>query len=287
MSDFQCKFYLLDGAETLECKEGNAEYVIKLADRPFPDSLLSFVYYDINSWEPRFHEADRALMEFYQSRDAKCLKPVQKLLDDFKDGHPYFFYLWLDWSNKLIQATPDCKNPTKLLPHKELAHVPSNLATMQQQILRLFQTVLDASITDVDFSVRVQAYEQAPSLQKFDFQPMKISFEFVEEKQFAEVLYPQNMYDLIDFSLRKCVQEKIMMRTCKEVGAMRQYAQVHASDELLKIYRREYKRRFAWIRAGKISQEAFSAWSKEAQKEKEKCKNGEIDQKEFTKWLKQ
>ena len=95
------------------------------------------------------------------------------------------------------------------------------------------------------------------------------------------------MYDLIDFSLRKCVQEKIMMRTCKKVGAMRQYLQSHAQDELLKIYRREYKRRFAWIRAGKISQEAFCAWSKDAQKEKEKCKNGEIDQKEFTKWLKQ
>lgn len=214
MSDFQCKFYLLDGAETLECKDGNAEYVIKLADRPFPDSLLSFVYYDINSWEPRFHEADRALMEFYQSRDAKCLKPVQKLLDDFKDEHPYFFYLWLDWSDRLKQAA-DYKNLTKLLPHKELAHVPSNLATMQQQILRLFQTVLDASITDVDFSIRVQAYEQAPSLQKFDFQPMKISFEFVGEKQFAEVLYPQNMYDLIDFSLRECIRQRIAMRTCK------------------------------------------------------------------------
>ena len=287
MFDFRCKFYLLDSAETLERKEGNAEYSIKIADRPFPDSLLSFVYYDINSWEPRFHEADRALMEFYQSRDAKCLKPVQKLLDDFKDEHPYFFYLWLDWSNRLKQATPDCKNPTRLLPHKELAHVPSNLATMQQQILRLFQTVLDASITDIDFSIRVQAYEQAPSLQKFDFQPLKISFEFVGEKQLAEVLYPQSMYDRIDFSLRKCVQEKIMMRTCKEVGAMRQYVQSHAQDELLKIYRREHKRRFAWIRTGKISQEAFSAWSKDAQKEKEKCENGEIDQKEFTKWLKQ
>ena len=95
------------------------------------------------------------------------------------------------------------------------------------------------------------------------------------------------MYDLINFSLRKCVQEKIMMRTCKEVGTMRQYLQSHAQDELLKIYRREYKRRFAWIRAGKISQEAFCAWSKDAQKEKEKCENGEIDQKEFTKWLKQ
>ena len=70
-------------------------------------------------------------------------------------------------------------------------------------------------------------------------------------------------------------------RTCKEVGAMRQYLQCHAQDELLKIYRRENKRRFAWIRAGKISQETFSAWSKEAQKEKEKCENREISQKEF------
>ena len=317
MSDFQCKFYLLDGAETFSCKEGDAEYVIKIADRPFPDSLLSFVYCDVNQWEPRFHEADRALMEFYQTRDTKYLKLVQKLLDDFKDEHPYFFYLWLDWSDRLKQAeAPDCKNPTRLLPHKELAHVPSNLATMQQQILRLFQTVLDASITEVDFSIRVQAYEQAPSLQKFDFQPMKISFEFVGEKQLTEVLYPQSMYDLIDFSLRKCVQEKIMMRTCKncgkyfaltvhgsteycsrvfdsrgrtckEVGAMRQYLQSHAQDELLKIYRREYKRRFAWIRAGKISQDDFSTWSKEAQKEKEKCESGKISQREFAQWLKQ
>ena len=28
MSNFQCKFYLLDGAETLECKDDDAEYVI-------------------------------------------------------------------------------------------------------------------------------------------------------------------------------------------------------------------------------------------------------------------
>ena len=39
--------------------------------------------------------------------------------------------------------------------------------------------------------------------------------------------------------------------------------------------------RFAWIRAGKIPQEAFSAWSKEAQKEKVKGENGEINQKIF------
>ena len=42
---------------------------------------------------------------------------------------------------------------------------------------------------------------------------------------------------------------------------MRQYVQSHAQDELLKIYRREYMRRFAR--------------SKEAQKEKETCESGQ------------
>lgn len=67
---------------------------------------------------------------------------------------------------------------------------------------------------------------------------------------------------------------------------MRQYVQSHAQDELLKIYRREYKRRFAWIRAGKISQEVFSAWSRQMQQEKEKCDKGEITAEEFTRRLK-
>ena len=53
---------------------------------------------------------------------------------------------------------------------------------------------------------------------------------------------------------------------------MRQYVQSHTQDELLKIYRREYMRR--------------SAWSKEAQKEKEKCESGKISQRKFAQWLK-
>ena len=38
----------------MECMEVDAEYVIKIEDRPFPDSLLSFMYYDVNQWEDRF-----------------------------------------------------------------------------------------------------------------------------------------------------------------------------------------------------------------------------------------
>lgn len=59
----------------------------------------------------------------------------------------------------------------------------------------------------------------------------------------------------------------------------------HAQDESLKIYRRKYKRRFAWIRAKKISPDAFSDWSEIASRMKAKCDAGEITKKDFLRWL--
>ena len=50
-------------------------------------------------------------------------------------------------------------------------------------------------------------------------------------------------------------------------GAVRQYAQVHAADELLKICCRKYKRR--------------SAWRREIQQEKKKCVQSRITRDEF------
>ena len=314
MSKLPCKYYLLENRAILISSEDSFFTSKKITDCPFPDSLLSFMYYDINSWEPRFHEPDRALMEFYQTRKPALLDPVRLLVNAFQNAHPFFAYLGLDWADRLAQAE-GCKDPTKLLPHKELSHIPANLDAMQRQILFLFQTVLDTELKDIDFSARVHEYEKASRLNRFDFQPMQISYEPVGGVIFTDVLHPKNIYDVIDFSLRECVRRNIIMRrckncgkyfaltvhgsteycsrvfdnrgrTCKEVGAMRQYAQVHAQDELLKIYRREYKRRFAWIRAGKISQEAFSAWSREMQQEKEKCDKGEITRDEFVRSLK-
>ena len=51
-------------------------------------------------------------------------------------------------------------------------------------------------------------------------------------------------------------------------------------DEIFRVYLREYKKRFGWIKAGKIEQEAFYSWSKQAREQKAKwmpgksaCKN--------------
>ena len=42
-----------------------------------------------------------------------------------------------------------------------------------------------------------------------------MSFEVIDHKVFAEVLYPRDIYDLIDFHVRECVKREVRMRVCK------------------------------------------------------------------------
>jgi hypothetical protein len=74
---------------------------------------------------------------------------------------------------------------------------------------------------------------------------------------------------------------------CRDIGAFRQWTKKQSDDPVFKVYRREYKKRFAWIKAGRISDEAFYAWSERARAEKKKCDRGVITLEEFKRWLSQ
>ena len=50
-------------------------------------------------------------------------------------------------------------------------------------------------------------------------------------------------------------------RTCREMGAINTWTQRKQGDEVFKEYRREYKKRFARINAGRLTKSAFYAWS--------------------------
>jgi hypothetical protein len=52
-----------------------------------------------------------------------------------------------------------------------------------------------------------------------------------------------------------------------------------------KAYSKAYKKRFAWIKYGKITQEAFYEWSEQAREIREQCANGKISLDEFKEWL--
>ena len=60
-----------------------------------------------------------------------------------------------------------------------------------------------------------------------------------------------------------------------------------SDDPVFKAYRREYKRRFACIKAGRISDSQFYAWSEQAREQKKKCDRDSITLEEFQQWLKE
>ena len=206
-----------------------------------------------------------------------------------------------------------------LLPHKKISHLCSSIDTMQKQIKGLIAQVLDMDGEKKSVSEKMVAYysaEGGDTLNTFQFQPQPMSFEVIDCKIFAEVLYPKDIYDLIDFHVRECVKREVRMRvcknclryfavtgkasmeycgricdskgrTCREMGAINTWTQRKQGDEVFKEYRREYKKRFARINAGRLTKSAFYAWSEEARRKKEACDSGMISPEEFSRWLKE
>ena len=74
---------------------------------------------------------------------------------------------------------------------------------------------------------------------------------------------------------------------CREIGAFQQWTLKQSDDPVFKAYRREYKRRFAWIKAGRISDGQFYAWSEQDREQKKKCDRDIITLEEFRQWLKE
>ena len=320
MADYIFKTYIDSGREYYEYTDAaDREQTIK-KDFPFPESLMSLLYMDIWELEPITKKMDKALLSFYQSKDYGELQIVAAGLDELAPRHICFELLRLDWLERLdmVDSTVSRDFPD-LLPHKKISHLCSNIDTMQKQIRGLIAQTLDMDGEKKSVSEKMVAYynaEGSDTLNTFQFQPQPMNFEVIDRKLFAEVLYPKDIYDLIDFHVRECVKREVKMRvcnnclryfavtgkasteycdrvcdskgrTCREIGAINTWTQRKQGDEVFKEYRREYKKRFARINAGKLTKSAFYAWSEEARKKKENCDNGVITAEEFSRWLKE
>ena len=320
MQNYIFKTYIDGGREYYEYTDAaDREQTIK-KDFPFPESLMSLLYMDIWELEPITKRMDKALMSFYQSGDYNELQIAAAGLKELASRHICFELLRLDWTERLKAAervTP--KEYLRLLPHKKISHIYSNIDTMQRQIISLIAHALDMDGEKRSVSEKMVAYynaEGGDTLNTFQFQPQSMSFEVIDCKIFAEVLYPKDIYDLIDFHVRECVKREVKMRvcknclryfavtgkasteycgrvcdskgrTCREMGAINTWTQRKQGDEVFKEYRREYKKRFARINAGKLTKSVFYAWSEEARKKKEDCDSGVISPEEFSRWLKE
>ena len=320
MPDYIFKTYIDSGREYYEYTDAADRAQTIKKGFPFPESLMSLLYMDIWELEPITKKMDKALLSFYQSKDYNELKIVVAGLNELVPRHICFELLRLDWLDRLdmVDSTAP-RDFLNLLPHKKISHLCSNIDTMQKQIKGLIAQTLDMDGEKKPVSEKMVAYynaEGSDTLNTFQFQPQPMNFEVIDHKLFAEVLYPKDIYDLIDFHVRECVKREVKMRVCKnclryfavtgkasteycdrvcdskgricrEIGAINTWTQRKQGDEVFKEYRREYKKRFARINAGKLTKSAFYAWSEEARKKKEDCDNGVISPEEFSRWLKE
>lgn len=320
MHNYIFRTYINGGREYYEYTDAaDREQTIK-KDFPFPESLMSLLYMDIWELEPITKRMDKALMSFYQSVDYNELQIAAAGLKELASRHICFELLRLDWLERLDMVDSTAPGDFQdLLPHKKISHLCSSIDTMQKQIKGLIAQVLDMDGEKKFVSEKMVAYynaEGGDTLNTFQFQPQTMNFEVINHKIFAEVLYPRDIYDLIDFHVRECVKREVKMRvcknclryfavtgkasteycgricdskgrTCREMGAINTWTQRKQGDEVFKEYRREYKKRFARINAGKLTKSVFYAWSEEARRKKEDCDSGVITTEEFSRWLKE
>ena len=200
---------------------------------------------------------------------------------------------------------------------EELRLLSGQLTVYQKQAQTFLERILDIDQVGREVQQNTRAayfFDQPHDTALFRFEPIPISFGAIRNGGCGEILYPNTIRDLIDFSLRECVRRDIPARHCRNCGSyfpitgritaeycsrpspsgklcrstapVRKWAEGRRSDQVFQEYRREYKRRFAWIKAGKFTEEQFAAWHKAAKARKKDCDREIISLDAFRTWLK-
>ena len=315
------KMYFSEKRELFQCDASGIQGVPSV-DREFPflESLLTFLEMDCGELTPILQRiADRwsrLIAEF--DRDAGTEAMVE--LGQLKSRHIYLELLYVRWYDRFsrigIYGDQGSAEDEQMLA--ELRELPGQLLLYQKQVQRFFDLVLDVDSAGRDPQQQaaknyLHDSPRDPSL--FRFRPIPLSFEPVEPGRCSPVLYSASIPDMIDYSLRSCVERGITVRrckncgryfpqtgrvsaeycerpvpkgqqTCREAGAFQQWTKKQSDDPVFKAYRKEYKKRFAWIKAGRISDTDFYAWSEQAREMKKKCGRDVITLEEYVEWLK-
>ena len=313
----QFKTYISNDQEKYIYGEENlTESLVSTKTDAFPDSLLSLVYMDVDAVAPVFQEIADLLWSLTTTHDKKYEKAMYAKLDELAPQHVYFELQRLLVRWRVSQAVIFDDYTEDVLLRRELINMAEYLRMVQKQLEELFSSVLDIDGNKNTVQEKMTAYYKAKGDKAFRFTPQPINFELADEETFTEVLYPQSIADLVDYHTRECIKREVRMRvckncgkyfaisgrstteycdrvfdskgrTCKEIGAIARWNRSKSDDDVFKEYRREYKKRFAWIKAGKIESDIFYAWSEEARKKKAACEAGDLSLEEFTQWLKQ
>ena len=286
---------------------------------PFLESLLSFLELDCGELTPALRGGAEHWERLIREDDREAGTAAMVELGQLKRRHIYLHLLYVRCYDRFSRMGAGiqvrAQEDQQLLD--ELRQLPEQLPLYQQQIQRFFDLILDVDSAGRDPQKQAAehyTYDMPKDSELFVFRPIPLSFEPVEPGCCSPVLYSGTIRDMIDYSLRSCVERGITVRrckncgrwfpqtgrvsaeycerpvtpgqqTCREAGAFQRWTKKQSDDPVFKAYRKEYKKRFAWIKAGRITDEQFYAWSEQAREMKKKCDREVITLDEFQDWL--
>lgn len=279
---------------------------------PYLESLLSFLELDLSVLTPVIEEICGNWERFFATGDREFSTKAMQLLGQLTAQHVYFHLPYLRWFERTAreQLKPEMADELRLLP--------AQLAAYQKQAQTFVERILDFDRVGRDTRKNLSEnylFDQPQDPDLFCFQTIPVNFEPVREGGCAEVLYPNTIRDIIDFSLRECVRRDMPVRRCKNCGryfpltgrvtaeycsrpnprrkpcknsgAALAWENEKSKNLIFKEYRREYKRHFAWIRMRKYTEEDFADWSLRARAKRDECEAGQLTLEEFKDWLKE
>ena len=186
---------------------------------PFLESLLSFLELDDTKIPPMLARISGNWERFSKQTDREALTDAMVELGALAEQHIYFRLLYTRCYACISNPAPD---------QAEIAAISDELKTSSRL---LSDTKMQAekfleSVLNVDSAGREPQKQAAknydhnaprsPAL--FQFRPIPLSFEPVEPDRCAPVLYSSSVWDMIDYSLRSCVERGVTVRRCKNCG---------------------------------------------------------------------
>jgi len=287
-------------------------------DFDFTQSLLEFIDLNTDDLFDICNPMGEAIKELYRKPDGD-VAPLRISLDKLAEKHIYFQFLRLQWFDKLDAYLLGIYDGEiyNFMRYKGLTHIPMNIITAQHQVRFLIDKVLDKDANQEKSVQKGMAslYGKSSRNEAFVFRPLSLGFERMDGSTMAEVLYPGDMMDIVDYLLREIVRRETSFKrcrncgkyfpltvhgntefcdrpfqdtgkTCREIGSQTKWKEKVAASPAMLLYNKYYKTRFSRIRAGKISRADFQAWAEKAREMRDLTMKGEVTLEEFEDWLK-
>ena len=324
MSEFMFRVWFAEEQEHFAYSEyESVASPVRPAVRHFPlmESFLSFFYLEDTQRDEIFRAMAGALKQYEDERDPSLLDTVRDQLDLLAQRHIFYQVLRLDWRHRIEQtlALPDDTGAWNRLGGA-LELMPTALDYMHEQTRELFEQVLGIGGDRRPIPEKVAVFYERKQIgglggtDYFRFDPLSLTCELVSSSVFTEVLYANRIDDLFNYYLRACILHEHPARrckncgrwfiltghqgleycdrpfdekghTCRDVGAGLTWERKSREDKPFMAYRKEYKKRFARIKAGRITNDEFLAWGERARAKKQECDAGAISLEEFREWL--